>query len=83
MDGPVCVGAFVALDMLASRKQRRKGLARKMRLARARRRQIFVQRQARERLFFTLVLSMLALTAVRLPEHYGGRKEAHTGGTML
>ena len=60
MDGAVCVGAFVALDMLASRKQRRKALARKRRLARARRRQIFVQRQARERLFFTLVLSMLA-----------------------
>ena len=55
------VGLCVALDMLASRKRRRKALARKKRLARARRRRIFVQRQARERLFFTLVLSMLAL----------------------
>ena len=55
MDG----GVFVALDMLASRKQRRKALARKRRLARARRRRVFVQRQARERLFFALVLSTL------------------------
>ena len=61
MDGAVSVGLCVALDMLASRKRRRKALARKKRLARARRRRIFVQRQARERLFFTLVLSMLAL----------------------
>ena len=59
MDGGVCVGVFVALDMLASRKQRRKALARKRRLARARRRRVFVQRQARERLFFALVLSTL------------------------
>ena len=61
MDCAACVGLCVALDMLASRKWRRKALARKKRLARARRRRIFVQRQARERLFFTLVLSILAL----------------------
>ena len=40
----MCVGVCVALDMLASRKQCRKALARKKRLARARRRRIFVQR---------------------------------------
>ena len=46
MDGTACVGIFVALDMLASRKQHRKALARKRRLARARRRRNFVERQA-------------------------------------
>ena len=56
MDGGVCVGVFVALDMLASRKQRRKALARKRRLARARRRRVFVQRQAQERLLRTSVV---------------------------
>ena len=60
MDGAVCVGVCVALDMLTSRKLRRKSLSRKRRLARARRRRVFVQKQARERLFFTLALSMLA-----------------------
>ena len=60
MDGTACVGMFVALDMLASRKQGRKVLARKRRLARARRRRNFVERQAWERLFFALVLSLVA-----------------------
>ena len=41
MDGAVCVGVFVALDMLASRKQCRKALARKRRLDRARRKADF------------------------------------------
>ena len=56
----LCIGVCVALDMLMSRKTCKKSLSRKRRLACAHRRQVFIQKQARECLFFTLALSMLA-----------------------
>ena len=55
MDG---AGVCVAWMIFMSRKRRNEGLARR-RLARAQRR-IFAQRQAQQRSFFTLVLSMIA-----------------------
>ena len=55
----MCTGVCVALKVL-SRNQRSTALVRRRRMARARRRWIFVQGQAQERLLFTLVLSVLA-----------------------
>lgn len=58
MDG-ACV--CVVSKVFASRRQCTKALLRKKRLARARRRRRLAQRQAQERLFFAVMISMYAL----------------------
>jgi hypothetical protein len=53
--------ASAVLKVLASRRRRMKGFLRKERLAHARRREKLAQRQAQERIFYAVMISMNAL----------------------